>query len=70
MFSIIIKQIALSYLQTTIYPSCVTVMAYPLGQIGMRPESSPTLNKRTITKRKGVFKWNRNFFVPRKWHRS
>ena len=43
-FSIIIKQIELSYLWTTEYPSCVTVMAYPLGQIGMRPESSPTLN--------------------------
>ena len=51
--SIMIKQIALIYLQTTEYPSCVTVMAYPLGQIGMRPESSPTLNKRTIAKRKG-----------------
>ncbi len=25
-------------------------MAYPLGQIGMRPESSPTLNKRTLLK--------------------
>ena len=23
-------------------------MAYPLGQIGMRPESSPTLNKRKL----------------------
>ena len=49
LFSIIVKQIALSSLQTTEYPSCVTVMAYPLGQIGMRSGSSPTLNNR-ITK--------------------
>ena len=27
-------------------------MVYPLGQIGMRSESSPTLNKRTISKSK------------------
>ena len=26
------------------YPSYITVMVYPLGQIGMRSESSPTLN--------------------------
>ena len=30
-------------MQTTEYPSYITVMVYPLGQIGMRSESSPTL---------------------------
>ena len=33
-------------------------MAQPLGQVGMRPESSPTLNKRTITKREALA-WGR-----------
>ena len=48
LFSIIVKQIALSYCLTPEYPSYVTVMVYPLGQIGMRSESSPTLNNRII----------------------
>mgnify|MGYP004674056077 CR=1 FL=1 len=34
----------------TEYPLYITVMVYPLGQIGMRSESSPTLNKKIISK--------------------
>ena len=36
-------------------------MAYPLGQIGMRPESSPTLNKRTIANEMGDEMENTSF---------
>ena len=43
LFSIIVKQIELSRLLDNRITD-VTVMAYPLGQIGMRSESSPTLN--------------------------
>ena len=38
-------------------------MTYPLGQIGMRSESSPTLNNKTIISKKGGMTMASNTFM-------
>ena len=57
-FSIMIKQIALSCLQTTEYPSCVTVMAYPLGQIerGDEMENTSFMRVEEVAQELGISK--------------